>query len=196
MAVTRSPAASPVTSRPENPDVEVSPAGRVPRSLLRCAPLSVVLILAPALVGAVRLLAGIGRPFDLVGDHAILEAAVRRVSSGTQTLGPYSRFGFHQPGPAYFFCQAPFSWLTGGSARSLFLGALALNLGCAAGAVLVVRRWLGEAAARRAALVIAAYLVVLGPGLLADPWNPYVLGLPLLLTLVLGAAARKHSTQP
>ncbi|HEV7863722.1 MAG TPA: hypothetical protein VGR20_13515, partial [Acidimicrobiia bacterium] len=162
---------------------ERRPARRVP-------PLSLTVIVVPALVGLGRLLGGLDRPFDSSGDAAILETAVRRVASGTQTLGPYSRFGFHQPGPAYFFVQAPFSWVTGGGSRALFLGALAINFGAAVASVLVVRRLVGESAARWTAVVVTAYLLALSPALLADPWNPYVLGIPLLLTILLvGTAA-------
>jgi hypothetical protein len=147
----------------------------------------------PALIGGLRLILGLRRPFDLAGDAAILEAAIRRVAHGTQLLGPYSRFGFKQPGPAYFFVQAPFYWAGRGSARALYLGALCINLGAAIGSVLVVRRFLGEPAARWAAIVVGSFLVVLTPALLADPWNPYVLALPLLLTALLSGAAAAGS---
>ena len=115
------------------------------------------------------------------------------MATGTQALGPYSRFGFDHPGPAYFFVQAPFSWVTGGSPHALFLGALVLNFGAAVAAVAVVRRCSGEAAGRWAAVVTGAYLLAVTPALLADPWNPYVLGMPLLLTIVLAAAGAAGS---
>ncbi|HYH49393.1 MAG TPA: hypothetical protein VEG38_07570, partial [Acidimicrobiia bacterium] len=147
----------------------------------------------PAAVGLVRLLIGLNRPFAHAGDAAILETAIRRVSTGTQTLGPYSRFGFHQPGPAYFDFHAPFAWLTGGSPRSVFIGALVLNVGAATAGVALVRRRLGEPAARWSAVVVSAYLIAVTPALLVDPWNPYVLGLPLLLVILLAADAAAGS---
>jgi hypothetical protein len=156
-------------------------------------PWSVVVLAVPAVIGAVRLVVPIRRPYDLWGDHAIFEAAIRRVLSGTQTLGPYSRFGFHQLGPAYFEAQAPFYWLSGMSPRALFVGALGLNLGSALGCVLVIRRFRGEGPARWAAVVIGAYVVALTPSLVADPWTVYVLGLPFLLTMLLAAAAATGS---
>jgi len=159
----------------------------------RSIPWSVVALAVPALIGAVRLVSSIRRPFDFWGDHAIFEAAIRRVASGTQALGPYSRFGFHEPGPAYFQAQAPFYWLSGLSPRAMFFGALFINLGSALGCVLLIRRFRGEAAARWAAVVIGAYLVALTPALLADPWPVYVLGLPFLLTVLLAAAATTGS---
>jgi hypothetical protein len=154
-------------------------------------PWSVVALAVPAVIGVVRLVLSIRRPYDFWGDHAIFETAIRRVASGTQALGPYSRFGFHQPGPAYFETQAPFFWLSGASPRALFLGALSINLGSALGCVLVIRRFLGEPAARWTAVVLGAFLLALTPALLADPWPIYVLGLPLLLTMLLAAAATR-----
>jgi hypothetical protein len=168
------------------------PASR-PADARRLAPLSLAVVLVPASLALMRFLIGLHRPFAHAGDAAILETAIRRVATGTQALGPYSRFGFHQPGPAYFFLQAPFSWLTGGSPRSLFIGALVINLGAAAACIAVVRRQFGEPAARWSAVVIAGYLLAVSPALLADPWNPYVLGTPLLLTILLAARAAAGS---
>ena len=156
-------------------------------------PWSVVGLAVPVLVGAVRLTMTIRHPYDHAGDHAIFEAAIRRVASGAQTLGPYSRFDFHQPGPAYFEAQAPFYWLSGASGRALFLGALCMNLGAALASVLVVRRYLGEGAARCTAFVVGAYVIALTPALVADPWPVYVLALPFLLLLVLAAATATGS---
>jgi hypothetical protein len=147
----------------------------------------------PFLVGAVRLAMTIRQPYDHAGDHAIFEAAIRQVGSGAQTLGPYSRFDFHQPGPAYFEAQAPFYWLSGASGRALFLGALCINLGAALACVLVVRRYLGERTARWTTLVVGAYITALTPALVADPWPVYVLALPFLLLLVLAAATATGS---
>ena len=151
-------------------------------------------MVVPLIAGGARLLPTLGQPFVFEGDHAILELGVRRALTGAQLLGPYSRFGWKQPGPAYFFLQSPLYWLTGHSSRALFLGALLINLGSTIAVVLIVRRHSGEAAARAAAALVGAYLVVLGPVLLEDAWNPYVLALPLLLTMVLAAAGAAGST--
>src|SRR5439155_15660474 len=156
----------PVPDAAGQPHTPGRPRRHLPRSGQgRMLPLSLAVLLVPASVGLIRLLIGLHRPMALYGDAAILETAVRRVATGTQMVGPYSRFGFHQPGPAYFFVQAPFSWATGGSSRAMFLGALAINAGAAIGSVLVVRRVLGESAARWAAAVTAAYMVLLKPEL-------------------------------
>jgi hypothetical protein len=176
----------PGASRPKAETVR-RPARAMPR-----LPLSVAVLGVPGVVAVVRLLAAARRPFDLFGDEAILDSAVRHV--GHQLVGPYSRFGFHQPGPAYYYLQAPFSWLPGASAAALFLGAFCINLGAALGCVLVIRRFLGEPAARWSAIVVGALLVCLTPALLANPWNPYVLALPVLLVMVLAAAATERAS--
>ena len=152
-------------------------------------PLSVAVLAVPTIVGAIRLLVASRRSFDFFGDEAILESAVRHV--GRQLVGPYSRFGFHQPGPAYYYLQAPFHRLPGASGAALFLGAYCINLGAALGCVLVVRRFLGEPAARWAAIVVGALILCLTPRFIADPWNPYVLAVPVLLAVVLAAAGTR-----
>ncbi|MGH9011008.1 MAG: hypothetical protein ACRDYF_14335 [Acidimicrobiia bacterium] len=156
---------------------------------MRWLPLSVAVLAVPAVVGAIRLVMATQRPFDFFGDEAILESAVRHV--GEQLVGPYSRFGFHQPGAAYYYLQAPFYRLPGASAAALFLGAYCINLGAALGCVLVVRRFFGESAARWAAVVVGALLLCLTPRLVADAWNPYVLALPVLFTMVLAGAGTR-----
>jgi hypothetical protein len=156
---------------------------------IRSLPVSVAVLAIPAVIGAVRLVMAARRPFDFFGDEAILESAIRHV--GHQLVGPYSRYGFNQPGPAYYYVQAPFSRLPGASAAALFLGAYCINLGAARGSVLVVRRFLGEPAARWAAVAVGGLVLSLTPRFVADAWNPYVLALPVLLAMVLAAAGTR-----
>lgn len=151
-----------------------------------CPPLSIAVLAVPTLIVVVRLASAARQPFDFAGDEAILEASVRHFSD--QLVGPYSRFGFHQPGPAYYYLLAPIYWLLGGSAAALFVGAASINFGAALACVLVVRRFVGETAARWSAAVVGVLLLSLGPSLVVNPWNPYVLALPVLLTVLLAAA--------
>src|SRR5207245_11433648 len=87
------PRAPSATRRP------VRPARRATdvRWLLVFLPLALPLVL-----GALRLAAHLGSPFTPAGDAALLEVGTRRALAGTQRLGPYSRFGWHQLGPAVF----------------------------------------------------------------------------------------------
>jgi len=151
-------------------------------------------VAVPIAVGAVRLVLALDRTFTSGGDVAFIELAVRQVLHGGTALGPYSRFGWHHPGPALFYLFAPGYWLSGESSRSLFLGAWLLNGTCLLGAVWIVRRRVGETVARLAAVLICLYIGVVGFGSLINPWNPSLLAAPLLLLLVAAAAAAAGST--
>jgi len=42
-------------------------------------------------------------PFREVSDGAILEIYALQALEGKLLVGPYSRFGWHHPGPGYFY---------------------------------------------------------------------------------------------
>jgi hypothetical protein len=145
--------------------------------------------LAPALVLLAR---GVTtRPTDVgvSGDPAVTEMYTLQASRGEQWLGPYSRFGFHHPGPLLFYIFAPFYVLLGKSYSALCIAALVVNLASLAGIALIVLRAAGAPRAIWALAALAAYLAYLGPGLLISAWNPDVAVIPLALTLVALAAA-------
>jgi hypothetical protein len=126
---------------------------------------------------------------------AIIETAIRDTLGGHQLLGPYSHFGWFHPGPAYFYLVAPLYWALHQNAQSLFLGAFLINAGCAIAVVAVIRARVGEWAARWGALVVGALLFFANAVIsLYSPWNPALLALPILLVMVLVAAAATGST--
>src|SRR5690348_18094210 len=49
-----------------------------------------------------------GQHVVMYGDQALLELGTRRAIHLDQLVGPYSRSGFHHPGPAVFYLLAPF----------------------------------------------------------------------------------------
>jgi hypothetical protein len=157
-------------------------------------PLSLLVVAVPALVGAVRLVITLPRPFLAGGDAAFMELAVRRALGFDQLVGPYSRFAWNHPGPVLFYLFAPLYWLSGRRSRSLFLSAWLLNLGCAIAVVAVIRHRLGEGAARAVAALLALFLLATKFQALINPWNPSLLGIPFLLLVVLGADAGGGST--
>ncbi len=61
------------------------------------------------------------------GDGAALELRVLRAVRGVQFLGPYSRFGWSHPGPAYFYLASPFYELFGERGPALNLFAMAVQ---------------------------------------------------------------------
>lgn len=142
---------------------------------------------------ALHVLARFGDRWTTFGDVALIELSTRMATTGDQLLGAYSRYGWHHPGPVWFYVSAPFLWLTGGASRSLILAALLTNGIAALAVVAVVRRHAGEVAARWAAAVICAYVVMVGIDRLWSPWNPDVIILPAALVVVLAAAATTGS---
>jgi hypothetical protein len=46
---------------------------------------------------------------------------------GALLVGPYSRFGWHHPGPLYFYLLAPWYWMSGLHTAGMQAGAFAIN---------------------------------------------------------------------
>lgn len=152
------------------------------------------LLLLPPLVLLARQLAA-GLPEITVGsDPAVIELATREAAQGRRLLGPYSRFGFHHPGPAMFYLLLPGYLLGGCTHGGLLLGALLLNLlGLTATALAVTR--LHDRRLAVAALVLLPLLVLrVGPAGLSSAWNPNLVVLAFLATVVSGAAVAGGAT--
>lgn len=156
-------------------------------------PLSSLAVAAPLAIMLAGLVGQLGLALPDWGDSAVIELQVRRALRWQALVGPYSRFGWHHPGPALFYALAPVYALGGEGTWSLSLGCFLVNAIAAVASVLAVRRFAGERAARWAGAMVAAYLLVLSPGVLVGIWNPDVLSLPLLLTAVLAAAGAAGS---
>jgi hypothetical protein len=100
-----------------------------------------VLIAAASLVAVARQ----AQPVSSVSDTAVIESYTLYASRARLLVGPYSRYGWHHPGPLYFYLLAPFSVLSGRLATGLNAGALAINLLSVIVIALVVRRIAGGA---------------------------------------------------
>jgi hypothetical protein len=138
----------------------------------------------PALAVFVRL----GVPDYLFsGDGATLELRVLHASRGAQLLGPYSRFFWSHPGPAFFYLALPIYELFGERGPALNLFMLLLNLAVAIGIVLSARRIAGDAFAWLTAALLAAFELVALPFLQTGEWNPVSPILPLVLLSFLTA---------
>lgn len=150
--------------------------------------LALVLVALPFVAGLVVLVAQRGSATDFGGDASLIELATMEAASGRRLLGAYSRYGWHHPGPVYFYLLAvPYRLL--GPAAGLQAGALLVNAVAAVGVVAAVRHMAGARAAWAAAAVVLAICLGVGPVYLRDPWNPFVVMLPLLLFAVLCTAA-------
>ena len=91
---------------------------------------------ALALSSAAILVARGGRPVTPVSDTAVIESFTLYASRAQLLVGPYSRYGWHHPGPLFFYLLAPVYTLAGSSTPALSAGALLINV-----ASIVVLAW-------------------------------------------------------
>ena len=118
------------------------------------------------------------------GDGAILEFSTRSTASGHVLTGPYSRYEFHHPGPAYFFVRIPLYYLFGRNASASYLTVsllCMLSLGCV---FLLLRKCSNRLMPVFFCLFTAILLCSLKPVIWLNDWNPFVIIFPLLLTFV------------
>ena len=119
-----------------------------------------------------------------VGDYGTIRLHTLDVgTSHTPLVGVYSRWGWNHPGPLLFYALAPFLRLTGGDGHGLLLGALAVNTSAVV-ATLVVAARAGRRVLALTGLVLALLVLGLDPAGLIDPWNPYMLILPLFAAAI------------
>ncbi len=142
-----------------------------------------------ALCGAVGLIVAARHapPIREVSDGAILEIYTLQALKGTLLVGPYSRFGWHHPGPLYFYLEAPWYWLSGRVTAGMQAGALAINLVAIASAIWMAARLAAASQAMAISIVIAWYVLRTGD-MLASDWNPHVIILPTVAFIVVAAA--------
>lgn len=141
------------------------------------------IVMVPLVVALVSLVTRLGTWYP-AGDLAVMELTTRDVGVHSVLLGPYSRFGWHHPGPALFYLLAVPYRLMGGSSIGLSLGAAALNLAAVAGIAVVAWRRGGAAMLVSTLLSLELLFATLGPERLRDPWNPLVTILPFALFLL------------
>jgi hypothetical protein len=157
--------------------------------------LAVGAVAVAPLVEAVRIVIQRGHVV-LDGDEALLELGARRAAHLDQLVGPYSRVGFHEPGPVLFYLLAPFAWVLGPSGPGLFLGAIAISGAALIAIVVVLWRLAGPGVALWAALSIDVFCLCVRIGTLREPWNPYLVVAPMVLFVVLWAAGVARGSSP
>ena len=165
-----------------------------------------MVVAVPFVVAIVRLYAGPSAHLTLPDDLALIDFHTRRALEWKQQLGVFDHNNWNHPGPTYFYWLALVYRILGSGVRSLFVGATLLNGLAAAACVAVVRRRSSPGRALWAAIWVSVLGIVLaaaGPGsttysesvlgALVSPWNPTVVLFPLLLLLLLCAAAIDRS---
>jgi len=154
--------------------------------------IAALLAICPLLFSVTVFVVSAGLPDGYLDtDMALLEIYTRHALHGKQFLGPYSRFGWNHPGPAYFYLLASVYGLSGGSSSSLFLCARLINVISVAlllGLLIVLARLDDSALLFCLICLTAIYVARLGPFVLHSPWNPRVVILPFTL-LILSCAA-------
>ena len=138
---------------------------------------------AAALVAAARH----GPPFREVSDGAIIEISTLDALNGKLLVGPYSRFGWHHPGPLFFYLLAPWYWAAGLHTAGAQAGALAINLAAVAVVTSVLLRAAKPIAVVVVAAAVAAYVIRAGD-MIVSVWNPHVIILPLAAFVIVSAA--------
>jgi hypothetical protein len=161
-------------------------------SLLKRRSLVVALLIALALAPLIVAIPRIVRGMDgacLASDFALLELSTEEATHGAQLLGPYSRFGWRHPGPAYFYLLAALYWISGGSSASLPVTVLIINWAAILGMAAALWRWADDWVPLGLALPLAlAYGRYLGAGFVYNMWNPAITVLPLGVLLLACAA--------
>ena len=119
------------------------------------------------------------------GDWAVLTMRVEDVGRHTPLVGPYSRFGWNHPGPLMYWLLAFPYHLFGDKPEALLAAAATLNaLTVAALSAVAWRR--GRLPLVALTMTATAILIhAMGPGMIRDPWNPFITLLPLALTVYL-----------
>src|SRR5579872_5585448 len=140
----------------------------------------------PTLALLVSVLVG-GGPKTVSDDVALLTLGARDAIHRGVFVGPYSRYGWHHPGPSYFYLLAVPVWLWHGGPTGLYVAVPVIAALCAGGVALLMWRGAGSAGGWAGAAAVSLVVAGVGASTVRDPWNPYVVALPSLLSLVASA---------
>ena len=155
---------------------------------------SLSLLLLPVLISIVPFLSSQGIDITQSGDNALLEMATGDVTGGVYT-GAYSRFGFHHPGPLYFYLRYPLYAVSGGSAASFYVvSALIAGLSLW-GSFLIIRKTTSLTSAILFAAVISFYMFRLTSSIWFSQWNPFIVIFPVCLSVIAVAASASGVTR-
>ena len=121
------------------------------------------------------------------GDGALLESYTLLATQGRLVYGPYSRFGWHHPGPLYFWTAAPFYALGDYKTAGLYVGAIFINMASIGAAVWVVARFASPSLTVTMLIALVGY-VWRAREIFVSTWNPHVPIMPALALVPVCAA--------
>lgn len=139
-----------------------------------------------ALVGAVAVMLVwrvVTLDWTAAGDLSVIRLRALDVgTANTPLVGAYSRYKWNHPGPSLSFAFAPWVRMFGSSGVGILVGSLVCNALAVAGALWVAWRR-SRTAFMVAAIVLTGFVLLLEAGELYNPWNPYVIVVPLFAAL-------------
>jgi hypothetical protein len=122
------------------------------------------------------------------GDAAMTELYTLHASQGVWPYGPYSRFGWHHPGPLLFYLYAPWYRLAAFHSSAINGSAVLVNVIAVASVVWLIVRCGGGALAWSVLGALGLFVWRFG-GVISSAWNPHALILPLTSAVMFTAAA-------
>ncbi|HET7293794.1 MAG TPA: hypothetical protein VFM88_15320, partial [Vicinamibacteria bacterium] len=137
----------------------------------------------PALLAVAPLLfAGLTGPrmlstFRATGDHAAIELYTREAAAGRQLVGPHSRYGFHHPGPAFFYAAVPLYLAVGERYAGIQMTATLIAAVAFVAMIACASYGAGAAPAWAAAFALSLAVHARGVGSIVSAWNPNVTAL-------------------
>jgi len=122
-----------------------------------------------------------------IGDAAFLELYTLHVTRGVWPLGPYSQFGWHHPGPLYFYILAPLYAAGGFRFAAINVGAALINLASLTVLLITIAFSRSRSLVVWVPAVCALYVSRLTP-MFVSAWNPHVVVLATPALVVVSAA--------
>ena len=122
-----------------------------------------------------------------IGDGALIQLYTLLATKGKLVVGPYSRYGWHHPGPLYFWIAAPFFALANLKSAGLHLAVQCINAASVIAAAWIAARF----ASPQLVAALLAGTVAYGwraREILASLWNPHVSIMPTIALPVVCAA--------
>ena len=139
--------------------------------------LSIALTVAVLALMFVRAMA----PDYATGDAAFLELYTLHSVRGIWPFGPYSQFGWHHPGPLYFYLLAPLYAAGGFRFAALNVGATLINAAAAVLLLSVLRRRASRSLVIGVAVALLVYVARLSPMFVARGSTVLVLPMAAML---------------
>ena len=148
---------------------------------------SLILLLLPLILSIIPFFSGWGSEILQSGDNALLEMATQETVQGVYT-GAYSRFGFHHPGPMYFYMRYPLYALSGNTASSFYLST-ALIVGISLWlSFQIIRKNSSPVSTIIFTFVFSLFMLTLTRTIWLSQWNPFIIIFPLCLFIISAAA--------